>query len=105
MAYIEKFLERKIESVCEYSESEREELIEILKVVNPWVFNLQIKINAPNLKLDEICRYLSNVVNLRIKCSEGKNTDYKKKIVGLKFTEARDISEILKSSPSLVKHQ
>ena len=54
--------------------------------MNPWVFSLEIKINAPNLKLDEICQYLTNVVNLRVKVSEGKNTEYKKKIVGLKFT-------------------
>jgi len=29
--------------------------------------------------------------------------DYKKKIVGMKFTEARDIAETLKSSQNLVR--
>lgn len=71
-------------------------------MVNPWVFKLEIKINAPNLKIDEICQYLTNVVNLRIKASEGKNTEYKKKIVGIRFTEARDISEALKYTNCLV---
>lgn len=76
----------------QYAEEERDDLLSILKIVNPWVFKMELKINAPNLRLDEICKYLTNIVNLRIKCSEGKNIEYKKKIVGMKFTEARDIS-------------
>ena len=86
----------------EYNETTRKEVLEILKVISPWVFNLNIKINANDVKLDEICYYLTNVINLRIKCSEGKNTEYKKKISGMKFTEARDISEILRFSQNLV---
>jgi hypothetical protein len=42
------------------------------------------------------------MVNLKIKCSEGKNTDFKKKIVGMKFSEARDICDILYCLPNLV---
>lgn len=29
--------------------------------------------------------------------------DYKKKIIGMKFTEARDLAEILKSSQNIVR--
>ena len=102
VAYIEKYIERKVEELLEYGEESRQELLETLKVINPWVFNLFIKINAPELRLSEICFYLSNVINLRVKCAEGKNTEYKKKISGMKFTEARDVSEILRLSPNLV---
>jgi hypothetical protein len=51
-----------------------------------------MKINANNLRIDEVLKYLSNVISLRIKSAEGKNTDYKKKIIGMKFTEARDLA-------------
>ena len=75
VAYIEKYIERKVEELLEYGEESRRELLETLKVINPWVFNLFIKINAPELRLSEICFYLSNVINLRVKCAEGKNTE------------------------------
>ena len=55
-------------------------------MINPWVFNLDLKINASDLKINEICKYLTNLINLKIKCSEGKNTDFKKKIVGMRFS-------------------
>jgi hypothetical protein len=42
--------------------------------------------------MEEICKYLYNLVTLKVRCAEGKNLDYKKKIVGMKFTEARDIA-------------
>jgi acid stress-induced BolA-like protein IbaG/YrbA len=45
-----------------------------------------MKINANELKIDEILKYLTNVINLQIKSVEGKNSDYKKNIVGMKFT-------------------
>jgi len=30
-------------------------------------------------------RELSNIIDLKIRSSEGKNNDYKKKIIGMKF--------------------
>ena len=45
-----------------------------------------MKINANDLKIDEIMKYLTNIIHLRIKSVEGKNTDYKKKIIEMKFT-------------------
>ena len=71
--------------------------------MSPWIFTLEIKINAPDINLYEVCQYLYNLINLKVRCAEGKNLDYKKKIVGMKFTEARDIAETLKSSQNLVK--
>jgi len=61
-----------------------------------------MKINANDLKIDEILKYLSNVISLKVKSAEGKNNDYKKKIIGMKFVEARDLAEVIKSSLSLV---
>jgi hypothetical protein len=61
-----------------------------------------MKINANNLKLDEILRFLSNIISLKIKSAEGKNNNYKKNIIGMKFVEARDLADILKSSVDLV---
>lgn len=77
-------------------------MIKTLRVINPWVFSLDLKINASELRVNEICRFLTNIVNLKIKCSEGKNTDFKKKIVGMKFSEARDICDVLSCMPNLV---
>ncbi len=47
-------------------------------------------------------KFLSNLISLKIKSAEGKNNDYKKKIIGMKFVEARDLAEVLKNSLSLV---
>jgi hypothetical protein len=44
-----------------------------------------MKINANDIKIDEILKYLSNIIHLKIKSAEGKNNDYKKKIIGMKF--------------------
>ncbi len=65
---------------------------EAAKALSPWIYTLEIKINAPDLNMEEICNYLYNLVTLKVRCAEGKNLDYKKKIVGMKFTEARDIA-------------
>lgn len=65
---------------------------EAAKAFSPWIYTLEIKINAPDLNMEEICNYLYNLVTLKVRCAEGKNLDYKKKIVGMKFTEARDIA-------------
>jgi hypothetical protein len=72
------------------------------KILSPWIFSLEIKINSPDLNIQEICQYLYNLISLKIRCAEGKNLDYKKKIVGMKFTEARDIAETLKDAQNLV---
>jgi hypothetical protein len=45
-----------------------------------------MKINANDFRIDELMKYLTNVISLRIKSAEGKNNDYKKKIIGMKFT-------------------
>lgn len=71
-------------------------------MISPWIYNLDIKINASDFKINEVCKYLTNTVSLKIKCSEGKNTDFKKKIVGMKFTEADDVSNVLTYMPNLV---
>ena len=65
---------------------------EAAKALSPWIYTLEIKINASDLNIEEICNYLYNLVTLKIRCAEGKNLDYKNKIVGMKFTEARDIA-------------
>lgn len=51
-----------------------------------------MKLNANDLKIEEVMRELSNITDLKIRSGEGKNNDYKKKIIGMKFVEARDIS-------------
>ena len=73
-----------------------------MKIFCPWIFTLEIKINSADLDIDEVFKYLYNLINLKIKCSEGKNQDYKKKIIGMKFAEARDLSETLRISQNLV---
>jgi hypothetical protein len=47
-------------------------------------------------------KYLTNVISLKLKSAEGKNNNYKKKIIGMKFVEARDLAEVLKNSLSMV---
>jgi hypothetical protein len=74
-----------------------------VRILNPWIFTLEIKINSPDINIYEICQYLYNLINLKVRCAEGKNLDYKKKIVGMKFTEARDIAETLRNSQNVVK--
>lgn len=61
-----------------------------------------MKINANDIKIEEIMKYLSNVIQLKVRSAEGKNNDYKKKIIGMKFVEARDLCEVLKNTLSLV---
>jgi hypothetical protein len=63
---------------------------------------LEVKINSNNFKLDEVLKFLSNVISLKIKSAEGKNNNYKKNIIGMKFVEARDLADVLKSSVDLV---
>lgn len=63
-----------------------------VKILSPWIFTLEIRINSADINIEEICQYLYNLINLKVRCAEGKNLDYKKKIVGMKFTEARDIA-------------
>ena len=46
---------------------------------------MEIKINANNFKLDEVLKFLSNIISLKIKSAEGKNNNYKKNIIGMKF--------------------
>ena len=47
-------------------------------------------------------RFLTNIIGLKIKSAEGKNNNYKKNIIGMKFVEARDLADVLKSSVDLV---
>lgn len=72
------------------------------KILSPWIFSLEIRISAPDINIQDICQYLYNLISLKVRCAEGKNLDYKKKIVGMKFTEARDIAETLKDAQNLV---
>ena len=71
---------------CQSYKEERAKILNAVKALSAWVFTLEIKINAPDINLFEICQYLYNLINLKIRCAEGKNLDYKKKIVGMKFT-------------------
>lgn len=81
---------------------DRAKILNAVKLLSPWIFTLEIKINCPDINIFEICQILYNLINLKIRCAEGKNMDYKKKIVGMKFTEARDIAETLKSTQNIV---
>ena len=72
-------------------------------MLSPWIFSLEIKINCPDINIHEITQYLANLIHLKVRCAEGKNLDYKKKIVGMKFTEARDISEAVRVSQDMVE--
>jgi hypothetical protein len=102
IAFLEIYIERLLEN-CQSYKQDRPKIIEAAKVLSPWIFTLEIKIDAPDLNLEEVRKYLYNLINLKIRCSEGKNLDYKKKIVGMKFTEARDVAEILKAAQNLVR--
>ena len=101
IAFLEIYIERMLEN-CQSYNQDRLKIIEPVKVLSPWIFTVEIKINAPDLNIEEICKYLYNLIHLKIRCSEGKNLDYKKKIIGMKFTEARDIAEMMKSAQNLV---
>lgn len=103
IAYLEKYLEKMLEASISYKE-DRQKIISIVKIFAPWIFTLEIKINSSDLAIDEVCKYLYNLIHFKIKCSEGKNQDYKKKIIGMKFAEARDLSETLRVSQNLVKY-
>ena len=101
VAYLEKYVENMIEGCTSFKQN-RPKLIKTLKVLSAWIFSLEVRINAPDLNLQEIVQYLFNLVNLKVRCSEGKNLDYKKKIIGMKFTEARDIAESIKGTQDMV---
>lgn len=66
--------------------------MKLIRIVYPWIFNLEIKINSNNFKLDEVLKFLTNIIGLKIKSAEGKNNNYKKNIIGMKFVEARDLA-------------
>ncbi len=84
-------MERLLENTSSYKENSSK-IVNAVKILSPWIFSLEIKINSPDLNIQEISQYLYNLINLKVRCAEGKNLDYKKKIVGMKFTEARDIA-------------
>ena len=84
-----------MERLLENTDSYKENSIRIMnaaRILSPWIFSLEVKINAPDINIQEVCQYLYNLISLKVRCAEGKNLDYKKKIVGMKFTEARDIA-------------
>ena len=84
-----------MEKLLENTDSYKENAVRIMnaaRILSPWIFSLEVKINAPDINIQEVCQYLYNLISLKIRCAEGKNLDYKKKIVGMKFTEARDIA-------------
>lgn len=65
---------------------------------------MEVRINAPDINIQDITQYLTNLVHFKVRCAEGKNLDYKKKIIGMKFTEARDIAECIKGAQDMVKN-
>jgi|688.fasta_scaffold198768_2 hypothetical protein len=91
IAYLEKYMERLLENTDSYKDN-AVRIMNAARILSPWIFSLEVKINAPDINIQEVCQYLYNLISLKIRCAEGKNLDYKKKIVGMKFTEARDIA-------------
>jgi hypothetical protein len=57
---------------------------------------------APDLDFKAIADYLPNITELHLKYTEGMNVEYKKQIFGMKFAEAANLSETIKSSSNLV---
>ena len=102
IAFLEWHIEKLIEGTQNYKE-DRVKILKAVKLLSPWIFTLQIKINCPDINIEEISHFLYNVIHLKVRCTEGKILDYKKKIVGMKFTEARDIAESLKNAQNLVQ--
>lgn len=101
IAYLEKYMEKLLENTGSYKDN-CAKIMNAAKILSPWIFSLEIRINAPDINIQDICQYLYNLISLKVRCAEGKNLDYKKKIVGMKFTEARDIAETLKDAQNLV---
>ena len=58
VAYLEKYVERVLEETENYLSESRDDILKIIKVINPWIFSLEVKIIAPDLNIEEICKYL-----------------------------------------------
>jgi len=50
-----------------------------------------------------IADFLPNLSDLHLKYTEGINVEYKKQVFGMKFAEAANLAEMLKSASNLVR--
>lgn len=74
-----------------------------MRLISPWIFNLELRRMAPELDFKAIADFLPNLTSLHLKYVEGTNVEYKKQVFGMKFAEAANLSEMIRSGNNLVQ--
>ena len=66
-------------------------VVETLRTISPWIFTIELKKVPQGLDLNIMALFLPNLVDLKVKYSDGSVGEYRKQTYGMKYADAANL--------------